>query len=139
MNDNRMKQLINLIESKQEIYLQDDKVVNEDAVSAEFKKFKTILDRSYLRENAGETVSSIGDVSHTVVPGAGNVVPTPLSNAGLQPNEALLIAVKRALVSGAPVNDLDFYSEVNWNLAGLGFGPQSAVMIKEAVTSLVEK
>ena len=55
----------------------------------------------------------------------------------LRGGEAFEIAVKRALESGAPVNNMEFYEEVNWNLAQLGFPAKSPLDIKNKIVSMI--
>jgi hypothetical protein len=56
----------------------------------------------------------------------------------LKPSEALLVAIKRALSSGAPVNDIGFYDEINWYLNNIGFDPKSPLDIKTAILKIIE-
>jgi len=55
----------------------------------------------------------------------------------LQSDEGMEIAIKRALKSGAPVNNLQFYDEVNWHLQSLGFDAKDPIDIKEAILNLL--
>lgn len=135
----KMLRLARALEQKDEVFKEEEKTINEENISKEFERFKDILGKSFLRETAipGQTVTSITNQSQAPFnPGTSNF---KASSVGLQPNEALEIAIKRTLTSGTPVNDLDFYDEVNWNLNNLGFSSQTPVMIKEAVTALISK
>jgi len=84
--------------------------------------------------NQGRTVTSIIDNMYsnpTQYQGAqGN-------NIKLKDNEALDVSIKRTLQSGAPVNNIAFYDEVNWNLAQLGFPSKLPQDIKEAILNLM--
>ena len=64
----------------------------------------------------GKTVNSIVDdmFNHPSAPQVS--IRKPLDDS-----EALYLCIKRTLVSGAPVNNISFYDEVNWNLNQLGF------------------
>ena len=59
--------------------------------------------------------------------------------APLAPEEALDIAIKRVLKSGAPINNLSFYDEINLELQSLGFPGKNAIDIKAAITALITK
>lgn len=56
----------------------------------------------------------------------------------LQSTEAIRLAISRALGSGAPVNNLGFYEEVNWILNGLGFNAKSPLDIKQAILKMIK-
>ena len=55
----------------------------------------------------------------------------------LRSDEAFELAIKRALESGAPVNNMEFYEEVNWSLAQLGFPAKSPLDIKNKIVSMI--
>lgn len=59
--------------------------------------------------------------------------------ASIKPAEALDLAIKRTLASGAPVNNMGFYDEINWHLQTLGNAAQQPITIKEAITKLLKK
>lgn len=59
--------------------------------------------------------------------------------SSIKPSEALDIALKRTLESGAPVNNMGFYDEVNWHLQTLGSSAQQPIVIKEAINKLLKK
>ena len=84
--------------------------------------------------NQGKSVTSIID----------NMYSNPTQYQGAQGNniaikdtEALEISIKRTLNSGAPVNNIAFYDEVNWNLAHLGFPSKLPQDIKVAILKLM--
>lgn len=56
----------------------------------------------------------------------------------LQPAEALRLAVSRVLSSGAPIADISFYDEVNWNLNNLGFDSKSPLDIKQSILKMIK-
>lgn len=82
-------------------------------------------------------------------PGYGKTVNTfipTIDNSGnmknaafLQPKEALNLSITRTIESGAPIKDLDFYSEVNWNLNNMGFDSKQPIDIKEALKKLLKE
>jgi len=51
--------------------------------------------------------------------------------------EALELSIKRTLNSGAPINNISFYDEVNWNLSQLGFPSKLPQDIKSAILKLI--
>ena len=55
----------------------------------------------------------------------------------LKPEEALKIAIERVLSGGAPVNNISFYDEVNWNLSKLGFPSKAPLDIKQTILGMV--
>jgi hypothetical protein len=80
----------------------------------------------------GQMVSNIGAGT-----GAwGNV--TDVTGA-LKPEEALKIAIERVLSSGAPINNISFYDEINWNLSKLNFASKHPLDIKQALFKMIEK
>jgi hypothetical protein len=60
-------------------------------------------------------------------------------SASIKPAEAIDLALKRTLDSGAPVNNMGFYDEVNWHLQTLGNPAQQPIIIKEAIRKLLKK
>jgi len=56
----------------------------------------------------------------------------------LQPSEATRLAISRTLNSGAPVNDLGFYEEINRELNILGFNSKSALDIKQTLLKMIQ-
>lgn len=57
----------------------------------------------------------------------------------LKPEEAIKIAIERVLSSGAPINNISLYDEVNWNLQKLGFDAKSPLDIKNAILKMIER
>lgn len=57
----------------------------------------------------------------------------------IKPSEALVIAIMRALESGAPVNNIGFYDEVNWHLKNLHSSSVQPIVIKETLLKLLKK
>ena len=55
----------------------------------------------------------------------------------LQASEALTLCIKRTLDSGAPVNNLGFYDEINWNLNNMGFNARMPIDIKNAIKKMI--
>jgi hypothetical protein len=138
----RWTKLLIAFESKEEVIKEEKEInINEDILKEEFSQFRKLSNQGQLYKgtqfsaNPGQTVNSI------ITQGNNTDSPPPFKNisTNLQPHEALKISVQRTIDSGAPINDIDFYDEVNWNLVNLGFTAQSAVMIKEAIAAMLEK
>lgn len=85
------------------------------------------LDENYYRSEAEKTtgtpmtVNSIGQ----------SISANQSVGGGITPEEALKISVERVINSGAPINNISFYDEVNWNLNKIGFDPKNPIDIKE--------
>lgn len=60
------------------------------------------------------------------------------NSKALSPKEAFGIALSRTLNSGAPVNNMGFYDEINWHLSQLGAISKSPLDIKQSILSLVK-
>jgi len=56
----------------------------------------------------------------------------------VKPSEALTISIMRAIESGAPVNNMGFYDEVNWHLARLGQPSVQPIAVKEELKKLLK-
>jgi len=152
----RMRKLTQSFQQKGEIFKEEREETNAEKLSEEFKRLSALAsgeNTAALKEaqqgafmggteqsggyhgvNQGRTVSSIVDnmyANPTLYQGAqGN-------NIALKDNEALEIAIKRTLGSGAPVNNISFYDEINWNLAQLGFPSKLPQDIKTAILNLM--
>jgi hypothetical protein len=56
----------------------------------------------------------------------------------VKPSEALVISIMRTIESGAPVNNMGFYDEINWHLARLGQPAVQPIAIKEELKKLLK-
>lgn len=56
----------------------------------------------------------------------------------VKPSEALVISIMRTIESGAPVNNMSFYDEVNWHLARLGQSSVQPIAVKEELKKLLK-
>ena len=81
-------------------------------------------------------------------PGYGKTVNTFLPNTDsqfygaastLNSSEALCVAITRAINSGAPVNNMSLYQEINWNLNNMGFESVQPIEIKESLKAMIKK
>ena len=153
---NRMKELTDSYKEKGEIFKEERDSTNAEKLKEEFKRLSALAsgeETAALKENQqggvmggdgtkggmhgvnqGRSVTSIIDNMYsnpTQYQGAqGN-------NIRLKDNEALDVSIKRTLGSGAPVNNIAFYDEVNWNLSQLGFPSKLPQDIKEAIAKLI--
>ena len=151
-----MRKLTQAFKQKGEIFKEEREETNAEKLSEEFKRLSELASgakTASLREaeqgsfmggtetsggyhgvNQGRTVTSIID----------NMYSNPTQYQGAQGNnirikddEALEISIKRTLNSGAPVNNIAFYDEINWNLAQLGFPSKLPQDIKTAIIKLM--
>jgi hypothetical protein len=152
----RMRKLTQSYEQKGEIFKEDREETNAEKLQEEFKRLSELASgkkTTSLKEaeqggfmggtdttggfhgtNQPRSVTSIIDNLYdnpTMYQGAqGNIV-------SLKDDEALGVAIKRTLESGAPVNNIAFYDEINWNLAQLGFPAKLPQDIKEALLKMI--
>jgi len=89
---------------------------------------------SYGTGGQGKTVTTFQD---SQIPDASQS--TKAEPSGLKPEEALSISIQRVINSGAPINNISFYDEVNWNLMNLGFPAVEALKIKEIIASMISE
>lgn len=143
----RMRELVKLYEKKDEIFIERKDEVNEEALSKEYKRLKDLgsgklnanfkenygVSNDWSTGGKGMTVNGMINNMYDNSPVAFKPIKQPIKT-----DEALDIAIKRTIESGAPVNNLDFYGEVNWNLAQLGFPARSPLDIKTKLVSLVK-
>lgn len=149
----KMRRLSESFKKNSEIFKDKRENTNSEKLSEEYKRLSALASGEktaaiqeangftggqptggYHSANQGRTVNSIID----------NMYSNPTQYQGAQGNniaikdsEALEISVKRTLNSGAPVNNIAFYDEVNWNLAQLGFPTKSPQDIKIAILKLM--
>lgn len=150
----RMKDLVEFFKKKNEIFVSkkedNESTTTNEGLQKEYQRLKNLSspDRnSDFKEgfvssgdwnmgggNRARTVSSIVDQMYE-----NPAVMYKPTRQPLNPEEAFNLAIKRTLKSGAPVNDVGFYDEVNWQLMSLGFPAKSPLDIKNALLKLVEK
>lgn len=141
----RMQHLLKTFEQKNEIIKEDSvRTTDESKVIEEAGRLKELA-----RIDEWLSNSQFGAASQ-FSPGFGQTVNSFLPNFSqnnmkhnpnytyLQPAEALCLAIKRTLESGAPVKDMGFYEEVNWNLNNMGFDSKLPLDIKNAVSKLLK-
>lgn len=144
----RMKELVKSFDEKGTVIREvTEQVTDETKIIAEAERLKTIARvDEYLNNNqfAG-TVNfnpGYGQTVNTFLPSSSN---STASNQKynpnytyLQPAEALSLSIKRVIESGAPVKDIGFYEEVNWNLNNMGFEVKLPIDIKGALIKLLK-
>lgn len=167
ISENRMTELIKSFEQKNEVFKEKKKVVDIEKLEEETKRLKEIakLDEAnqlnYWTGNVpanmgtntintafnpknlppGQTINSMFSNNSTI----NNHNFNPNSNkpynpnySYLQPAEGLRLAISRTLNSGAPVNDLGFYEEINRELNILGFNAKSPLDIKQTLLAMIK-
>lgn len=142
-----MKRLSKSFDEKNEVIKESTEVIPDETVlKAEADRLKEI---ARLNEWGMAGLSSASQYSANVptVQGFGQTVNTFNGNnekkynpnyTFLQPAEALNLALTRTLESGAPVNNLGFYDEVNWNLNNMGFLSKQPLDIKNAILKMIK-
>lgn len=152
----RMRKLTQAFQQKGEIFKEERDNTNAEKIQEEFKRLSELASgekTASLKEaeqggfmggndttggfhgtNQPRSVTSIIDNLYdnpTMYQGAqGNAI-------SLKDDEALGVAIKRTLESGAPVNNIAFYDEVNWHLAQLGFPSKLPQDIKSAILKMI--
>ena len=139
----RMRELVKSFNNKQEVYKEGREEVNEEEVAKDAARIKKNISAEDVNENfytqgglntgmkSMNTVNSI----HSADQGAGAGL-----NKGskLRPEEGLSIALFRTLESGAPMNNMGFYDEMNWHLSNLGFSSKLPIDIKEEILKMIK-
>jgi|TARA_R110000851_G_scaffold85152_3_gene185322 hypothetical protein len=135
----RMKALIKSFNSKQEVFKTETENLNEEEIKADMDRIKKNLNAEDVNENfysQGGTNTGMKSLKNTV----SNVVTGEDKSIGstLRPEEAVKISLMRTLESGAPVNNMGFYDEINWHLSRLGHASKNPIDIKSEVLSLIK-
>lgn len=146
----RMKELVKMFSNKGEIYADKPaKDQTNENLKKEYSRLKNLssgkanstFKENYMNSadfavggNKGKTVSSIADEMFSNPSMSYQPVRQPL-----QPEEGFELAIKRALKSGAPVDNMGLYDEVNWHLMSLGFPAKNAIDIKAAILKQFDK
>jgi len=153
----RMRKLTQSFNTKNEIFKEDREETNAEKLQEDYKRLSELatgertgarIEEAQQGGFAGGTEQSGGyhgvNQGKTVTSLVDNMYSDPTQYQGAQGNniaikdtEAIEIAIKRTLNSGAPVNNIAFYDEVNWNLAQLGFPSKLPQVIKEAILKLM--
>ena len=141
----RMKKLVKSFEEKNEVLKESTKQDVDDSVilkeSTRLKEIARIdewISNPKLNPNSPFTAGH-GVTVNTFMPNTTdqNVKMYNPNYTYLQANEALNLAIKRAIESGAPVNNLGFYEEVNWHLNNMGFNSRQPLDIKTIMKKMI--
>ncbi len=136
----RMKRLVKSFEEKNEILKEStDKKVDENAILKEAERLKEIARLDEWVSNSNINVAGQGVTVNSFMPKTedSNVKMYNPNYTYLQSNEALSLAIKRAVESGAPINNLGFYEEINWHLNNMGFNARQPLDIKAALKKMI--
>jgi hypothetical protein len=153
----RMRKLTKAFGTKGEIFKEDREETNAEKLQEDYKRLSELatgektgakIQEAQQGAFAGGTEQSGGyhgvNQGKTVTSVIDNMYSNPTQYQGAQGNniaikdtEALEIGIKRTLNSGAPINSIAFYDEVNWNLAQLGFPSKLPQDIKAAILKLI--
>lgn len=163
MEDNkereRMIELSKSYEKNKEIFKESRDETNAEKLESEFKRLSELAsgEKTAAKKEVNEALSGgfMGGGDQTggfhgtnqprsVTSIVDNLYSNPTKYQGaqgngvaLKDNEALDVSIKRTLESGAPVNNIAFYDEVNWNLSQLGFPSKLPQDIKNAILKLI--
>ena len=138
----RMQRLVKSFEEKNEILKESKEVTfNENAILKESGRLKEIarIDEWIANTKINQNVTGQDVTVNTFMPSSedANVKMYNPNYTYLQSNEALSLAVKRAIESGAPINNLGFYEEVNWHLNNMGFNARQPLDIKTVLKKII--
>lgn len=138
----RMQRLVKSFEEKNEILKESKEVsFDENAILKEAGRLKEIarIDEWIANPRTNQNVTGQGVTVNTFMPSTEdiNVKMYNPNYTYLQSNEALSLAVKRAIESGAPINNLGFYEEVNWHLNNMGFNARQPLDIKTVLKKII--
>ncbi len=135
----RMRNLVKSFNNKQEVYKEGRNEVNEKEIAEDTARMRKNLKAEEVNEDFYRQGSNAG--MHSM-----NTVNSVIEKEGmigkmgvkLRPDEALSIALFRTLESGAPVNNLGFYDEINWHLSNLGFTAKQPIDIKTEILKMIK-
>jgi hypothetical protein len=142
----RMNQLVASYDKKNEIIKEETEPVKEiskEGVERLNKLSKHRLISEYGNDSINQTGmvygGSLGQTINNFTPNQTFVKKfADISKTSLNDAEALDVSIKRALKSGAPINNMSFYDEVNYHLNELGFASKMPLDIKGAIMQLVQ-
>lgn len=152
----RMSELVKSFSEKNEIIKEvNEKLIDEEKILKEFGRFKKLTNLNEFVSNnqfTGNVPSVLGHnkTVNTFLGIPGTTVNNFLrsnnpkdkfynpSYTYLQPSEAIRLAISRVLNSGAPINDIGFYEEVNQSLNKLGFDSKLPLDIKNALLKMIQ-
>jgi hypothetical protein len=153
---NRMRKLTQSFAQKGEIFKEEREETNAEKLQEEFKRLSSLASGEKTSKKIQESEQSgfLGGAGQSgghginQMKGVNSIVDNLYNNpvkhqsfgnsVALREGEALELSIKRTLSSGAPVNDIAFYDEINWNLANLGFPSKLPQDIKSAILKLIQ-
>jgi hypothetical protein len=138
----RMRNLVKSFEEKNEIIKESiEKNIDESAILKEGARFKEVarIDEWIAPQKMNNNANAHGATVNSFLPTTedSNVKMYNPNYTYLQSTEALYLAIKRAIESGAPINNLGFYEEVNWHLSNMGFNARQPLDIKTSLKKMV--
>lgn len=141
----RMKHLNETFQKRGEFIKEDgNKKVDNTKLQEEAERLKKLSNhRNVIKEYGNDGIPFMGmkqagqgETVNTFLPTIADAAKNQ-SFSYIKPEEALEIAIKRAIESGTPINNMGFYDEVNWVLNNLGFDSKLPVDIKNAMIKIV--
>lgn len=144
--EQRMRDLVEFFKKKDEIFVdkKTEETTNEN-LQKEYTRFQNLASseanstfkENYLTNTGGKSVKTVNSIIDQMYDNP-SVAYKPIRQP-LNAEEAFSLAIKRTLKSGAPVNDMGFYDEVNWQLMSLGFPAKSPLDIKNVLIQMIDK
>jgi len=133
----RMRDLVKSFNSKQEVYKLDKPELNEEKIKEDIARMNKNLNAEEVNENFySQGGTNAGMTSLSTVD---TIISDSTTNgASLRPEEAFKVSLMRTLESGAPINNIGFYDEVNWHLSKLGHGSRNPIDIKGEIFKLIK-
>lgn len=140
----RMQRLVKSFDEKNEVLKESTNTGDNEAILKASERFKELarVDEWITNPKLNSTAAYTGGhgvTVNTIMPNTAeqNVKLYNPNYTYLQASEALIVAVKRTIDSGAPINNLGFYEEVNWNLNNMGFNSMQPLDIKTALKKMI--
>lgn len=152
----RMRRLTQSFEQKGEIFKEEREETNAEKLREEFKRLSALAsgketaalkesqDGNFMgggeqgtRYNGSGQLKSVNSIVDNFYGNQNQYKGAQGNSIALRDNEGLEISIKRTLNSGAPISDISFYDEVNWNLAQLGFPSKLPQDIKTAILKMM--
>lgn len=152
----RMRKLTQSFEQKGEIFNEKREETNAEKLQEEFKRLSALAsgkETAALKEsqegnfmggteqganyNGSGQLKSVNSIIDNLYANQNQYKGAQGNSIALRDGEGLEISIKRTLNSGAPINDIAFYDEVNWNLAQLGFPSRLPQDIKTAILKMM--
>ena len=146
--DKRIKELVKKMSSK-DISLKEsveNNLGNQDLEeqSNRFKKLASydksadFSTNSSIINEIGQTVNTMTGINNIAYNNKYGFSDNNMISANVTAKESLEISIKRTLDSGAPINNIGFYDEVNWNLEKMGYDSKSPIDIKKAINDIMK-